>query len=246
MVIERPALPYDFSELEPAMSRDSVVFHFLRHQRVCFDRMRALARDTALEELSLEELIRVTERSPAHHALYRYAAEVWNHNLYWRSMRPRGGGAAHGRIGEALTKRFGSYERFAHKWKSTASAHFGSGWLWLVWRDGAPEILLTHNAQTPLIRGEPALLALDLWEHAYYLDHQNRRAAYVKTFLEELVDWEFANGVLAGLTRLEAARDPHAVGVVGQHLDHFTLPQPQLHVAPEPRGEDFGVHPQQR
>ncbi len=202
MNIQSPALPYDFSDLEPAMSRDSVVFHFLRHQRVCFDRMRALARDTALEELPLEELIRVTERSPAHRALYRYAAEVWNHNLLWRSMRPRGGGPAQGRIGEALASRFGSFERFAQKWKAAASAHFGSGWLWLVWRSGAPEILVTHNAQTPLTRGEPALLALDLWEHAYYLDHQNRRAAYVTTFLDELVSWEFANSVLAELTRV--------------------------------------------
>lgn len=246
MNIECPAMPYDFSDLEPSMSRDSVVFHFLRHQRVCFDRMRALARDTALEELSLEELIRVTERSPAHHALYRYAAEVWNHNVFWRSMRPRGGGAAHGRIGEALLQRFGSYERFVHKWKTAASAHFGSGWLWLVWRDGAPEILVTRNAQTPLSRGEPALLALDLWEHAYYLDHQNRRAAYVSSFLEELVNWEFANGVLAALARSAAAGDPHAVRVVGQDLDHLPLAQPQLHVAPELRGEDLAVHAQQR
>lgn len=202
MKIEQPAMPYDFAELEPAMSRDTVVFHFLRHQRVCFDRMHALARDTALEELTLEELIRVTERSPAHHALYRYAAEVWNHNIFWSSMRPRGGGAAHGRIAEALAMRFGSYERFAHRVKAAASAHFGSGWLWLVWRDDAPEIYVTHNAGNPLTRGETALLALDLWEHSYYLDHQNRRAAYVTTFLEELVNWDFANNVLAELTRV--------------------------------------------
>jgi len=204
MNIQGPAMPYDFADLEPAMSRDSVVFHFLRHQRVCFDRMRALARDTALDELTLEELIRVTERSPAHHALYRYAAEVWNHNLFWRSMRPHGGGAAHGAIAAALASRFGSFERFTHKLKAAASAHFGSGWLWLVWRDGNPEILVTHNAQTPLTRGERALLALDLWEHAYYLDHQNRRAAYVTSFLEELVSWEFANSVLAELARVPA------------------------------------------
>jgi Fe-Mn family superoxide dismutase len=202
MIIETPALPYDFSDLEPAMSRDSVVFHFLRHQRVCFDRMRALARDTALGELSLEELIRITETSPAHRALYRYAAEVWNHNAFWRSMRPHGGGAAHGPIAAALADRFGSFERFTHNLKAAASAHFGSGWLWLVWRAGTIEILVTHNAVTPLTRGDTVLLALDLWEHAYYLDHQNRRAAYVTTFLDELVSWEFANSVLAELARV--------------------------------------------
>jgi len=201
MNIPSPVLPYDFSDLEPAMSRDTVVFHFLRHQRVCYDRMRTLVRGTGLEELTLEELIRVAERSPAHHALYRHAAEVWNHNAFWRSMRAHGGGAAHGRVGEELRKRFGSYERFTHKVMAAASAHFGSGWLWLVWRGGAPEIIVTHNAATPLVRGETVLLALDLWEHAYYLDHQNRRAAYVAMFLDELVCWEYPNRVLEELGR---------------------------------------------
>jgi len=199
MDIESPALPYDFAELEPAMSRDTVVFHFLRHQRVCFDRMRTQVRGTGLEALPLEELIRVTERNPAQHALYCHAAEVWNHNLFWRSMRPRGGGPAHGRVAEELGRRFGSCERFVHQVKSAASAHFGSGWLWLVWRNGALDVIVTHNAGTPLVRGYTVLLALDLWEHAYYLDHQNRRAGYVATFLEELVNWEFANQVLEGL-----------------------------------------------
>ena len=199
MNLVAPAIPYDFSDLEPAMSRDTVVLHFRRHQRVCYDRMRTLLRGTGLEHLSLEELIRSTERSSGHHALHRYAAEVWNHNVFWRSMRPRGGGPANGRVGEELHKRFGSHERFTYKVKSAASAHFGSGWLWLVWRDGAPEIVVTRNAGTPLVRGEPVLLGLDLWEHAYYLDHQNRRAAYVATFLDELVNWELANDVLAEL-----------------------------------------------
>jgi superoxide dismutase, Fe-Mn family len=193
MNIESPGIPYNFADLEPAMSRDTLVFHFLRHQRVCFDRMYALVRGTELEALPLDQLIRVTERNPAQHVVYRYAAEVWNHNLYWHSMRPRGGGAPHGAIDEQLRARFGSYERFVREFKEAASAHFGSGWLWLVWRGGALEIVTTSNAGTPLVRGDLALLALDLWEHAYYLDHQNRRSAYVSAFLEELVNWEFAN-----------------------------------------------------
>jgi Fe-Mn family superoxide dismutase len=197
MHIESPALPYDFAELEPAMSRDTVTLHFLRHQRVCFDRMRALARGSGLEDLPLEELIRVTERNPSQHALYCHAAEVWNHNLFWRSMRPGGGAGADGRVAEELSRRFGSYDRFVQQVKSAARAHFGSGWLWLVWSRGTLELLVTHNAGTPLVRGYTVLLALDLWEHAYYLDHQNRRSAYVATFLEELVNWEHANSVLA-------------------------------------------------
>src|SRR5215467_4679527 len=102
MNIESPAIPYNFADLEPAMSRDTLVFHFLRHQRVCFDRMRTMVRGSELEELTLEELIRVTERNPSQHAVYRYAAEVWNHNLFWCSMRPQGGGAAHGVVGELI------------------------------------------------------------------------------------------------------------------------------------------------
>ncbi|HYL03014.1 MAG TPA: superoxide dismutase [Steroidobacteraceae bacterium] len=199
MSIDSPAIPYQFVDLEPAMSRDTLMFHFLRHQRVYFDRMQALVRGSELAELPLEELVRVTERNPAKHTLYRLAAEVWNHNLFWRSMSPRGGGAPHGVVGERLHARFGSYDGFVREFKAAARGHFGSGWLWLVWRDGKLEIDTTGNAGTPLVRGDTALLALDLWEHAYFLDYQNRRSAYVNAFLEELVDWDFANRVLAAL-----------------------------------------------
>ena len=207
MSIESPAIPYDFSELEPAMSREALVFHFLRHQRVCYDRLQVMVRGGDLEALPLEELIRVTERTPALHGIYRYAAEVWNHSLFWHSMRPRGGGTPHGLSGELIRARFGTYDSFVSTFRDAACAHFGSGWLWLVWRAGALEIVTTANAGTPLVRGDSPILALDLWEHAYYLDHQNRRGAYVDTFLEELVNWEFANRTLAQLgSEARAAR----------------------------------------
>jgi Fe-Mn family superoxide dismutase len=197
MNIESPGIPYNFSDLEPAISRDTLVLHFGRHQRVCYDRVLAGVRGTQLEALSLEELIRVTERNPAQHNVYRCAAELWNHNLYWRSMRPGGGGAPHGVVADYVRARFGSYERFAREFRETAAAHFGSGWLFVVVRDGTLRIVTTSNAGTPLVRGDHALLALDLWEHAYYLDHENRRGAYVSAFLEELVDWDGANARLA-------------------------------------------------
>jgi superoxide dismutase, Fe-Mn family len=214
MKIEPPGIPYNFADLEPAMSRDTVVFHFLRHQRVCYDRMTALLASTNVAAETLEELVRATERNPAQHTLYRYAAEVWNHDLYWRSMRPNGGGAPGGAVGELIGAQFGGFEPFARELRAAASAHFGSGWLWLVWRAGSLEILTTSNAATPMVRGDTALLALDLWEHAYYLDHQNRRAAYVSTFLEELANWEEANRILDGLasaTGLRAAKQRAAV-----------------------------------
>jgi Fe-Mn family superoxide dismutase len=221
MNIESPAIPYNFADLEPVMSRDTLVFHFLRHQRVCFDRLRLLIRETELAELPLDELIRVTARDPAQHNIHRWAAEVWNHDLYWRSMRARGGGSPQGPVAEHIRRCFGTFEGFAREFKEAANAHFGSGWLWLVWRHDALHIVTTSNAGTPLVRGDVALLALDLWEHAYYLDFQNRRAAYVSAFLEDLVDWNCANRVLASLGAPAAAPRPAALPLqpgVGERL----------------------------
>jgi Fe-Mn family superoxide dismutase len=208
MNIESPVIPYNYCDLEPAMSRDTLVFHFLRHQRGCFDRLRALLADTELEALPLDELIRVTECNPAQHDIYRAAAELWNHNLYWRSLRPKGGGPANGPIGEHVRRRFGSYERFSREFRAAANKHFGSGWLFLVLRAGTLEIVTTSNAGTPLVRGDTALLALDLWEHAYFLDYQNRRGAYIAAFLEDLVNWDCANRMLTESNPRPAARAP--------------------------------------
>jgi superoxide dismutase, Fe-Mn family len=216
MRIESPQIPYNFADLEPAMSRDTLVFHFLHHQRDCFDRMLSMVRGTELETLSLGELVCATERDPERRVLFHHAAEVWNHDLFWRSMRPRGGGAPHGLIDEHIGARFGSYQRFAREFKETAASLFGSGWLWLVWSGGELEIVPTRDADTPLLRGDTALLALDLWEHAYYLEHQNRRGAYVDTFLEELVNWDFVNRVLAGVVTGSETRAvrPHTVSEI--------------------------------
>ncbi len=213
MSIEPPEIPYNFADLEPGMSRDTLVFHFLHHERDCFDRMLSMVRGTELEALTLDELVRTAERNPEQEVLFRCAAEVWNHDVFWRSMRPRGGGAAYGLVGEHIGARFGSYQRFVHDFREAAASHFGSGWLWLVWHGGALEIAVTRDADTPLVRGDPVILALDLWEHAYYLDHQNRRSAYVDAFLEELVNWDFANRVLAGVAAASDTRPLRARGV---------------------------------
>ncbi len=192
-----PEIPYNLSDLEPVLSRDALLFHFMHHQRVCFDRMQPLIRGTALEALPIEQLVRVTERDPARRALHRCAAEVWNHTVYWQSLHPRGGGTARGAVGEYIRRRFGSFERFGRDFREAAKGHFGSGWIWLVLRRGAVQIVTTRNAATPLGKADAVLLGLDLWEHAYYLDYQNRRAAYVNSFLEDLVNWDYANSVLA-------------------------------------------------
>jgi Fe-Mn family superoxide dismutase len=212
MMIETPVLPYNFADLEPVLSRDTLMFHFLRHQRLCYDRLQALIRGTELAELALEQMIRRTERNPAEHDVFRLAAEVWNHNLYWQSMRPRGGGSAHGAVADHIRRRFGSFEGFTREFREAANNHFGSGWIWLVLRKDTVQIVATGNAGTPLVRGDVALLGLDLWEHAFYLDFQNRRAAYVNGFLEELVNWDCANRILEGLSASQrVARPPELV-----------------------------------
>jgi superoxide dismutase, Fe-Mn family len=189
-------LPYDLTALEPAMSADTLVFHLSQHRRDGFDRTTALIRGTELDSLPLEELVRVTARTPGRRTVYQCAAETWNHNFFWKSMRPGGGGAAYGLIGERIGAHFGGYEEFVREFKSSAAGLFGNGWLWVTLKDGAIQIVTTANADTPIVYGQTPLLALDLWEHAYYLDHQNRRSAYVTAFLEELVDWDCANRIL--------------------------------------------------
>ncbi|TLY66886.1 MAG: hypothetical protein E6K46_11885 [Gammaproteobacteria bacterium] len=122
MRVESPQIPYNFADLEPAMSRDTLVFHFLHHQRDCFDRMLSMVRGTELETLPLAELVCASERDPEQRVLFRHAAEVWNHDLYWRSMRPGGGGAPHGLIGERIAARFGTYERLRRSSRSTCGS----------------------------------------------------------------------------------------------------------------------------
>jgi superoxide dismutase, Fe-Mn family len=223
MSIALPELPYDFADLEPVISRDALLFHFMHQQRVCVDRMQPLIRGTDLEALSLEDLVRLTAHDPARRPLHRCAAEVWSHTVYWQSLHPRGGGTARGAVGEGIRRRFGSFERFARKFREAAKAHFGSGWIWLVLRKGAVQLVTTRNAGTPLGRADAVLLGVDLWEHAYYLDYQNRRAAYVNCFLEDLVNWDFANRMLAQAgAPAESRSRPVAVPLQDAALGHHS------------------------
>lgn len=191
--IAHPEIPYDFGALEPAMSRDTLWFHFSQHQHACFDRTVALVQGTELEHLALEDLLRATARAPGRRPVFRHAAASWNHDFFWKSMRPGGGGEARGLIGRCIRARYGDYPNFVRKFKDAAAGVFGNGWLWVTWKAGAIRIVASGSGSTPIIHGHTPLLVLDLWEHAYYLDHQNRRSVYVATFLDELVDWDFAN-----------------------------------------------------
>ncbi len=175
------------------MSRETLWFHFARHQRTCFEPAMALVKGTELDCLDLEEVVLFAASVESLRELFHHAAGLWNHQIFWQSMRPGGGGIPQGAIAHAIRRGFGSYEAFSRDFTRAAAGCHGSGWIWLTEDKGELRIVVTSNSDSPLMTGQVTLLGLDLWEHAFYLDHQNRRAEYVKTFLEELVNWDFAN-----------------------------------------------------
>jgi superoxide dismutase, Fe-Mn family len=189
----RASLGYGFGALEPVLSRENVQYHFIQYHRRCYERTAALMRGTKLESLSLDSLIRAAWMQPRYTSLFMLAAEAWNHNLYWRSLRPGGGGAAWGPIGADIERCFGSLTGFLGEAQTRAAAVVGSGWLWVTWRGDRIEIVTTGKTDWPVLHGHVPLLAIDLWEHAYYLDYYNARDAYVSACLTRLIDWGRAN-----------------------------------------------------
>jgi Fe-Mn family superoxide dismutase len=152
---------------------------------------------TEFEKATLEEIIKKTAGKPDQMALFNNAAQVFNHTFYWSSMKPGGGGEPKGRIAEKIKESFGSYQKFADGFANAAATQFGSGWAWLVQDGGRLQVMKTANADTPTAMSLKPLITIDVWEHAYYLDYQNRRADYIKAFLEKLLNWQFAERNLA-------------------------------------------------
>ncbi len=192
MAFELPPLPYPKSALEPHMSERTFEFHHGRHHQAYVTNLNNLIKGKPEEGLSLEELIRSSYRDEAKAGLFNNAAQVWNHSFFWNSMKPKGGGAPSGALAAAIDKAFGGLDKFKEEFKAAAVGQFGSGWAWLVAAGGALKVTRTPNAVNPLAQGESALLTCDVWEHAYYLDFQNRRPDFVQTFLDHLVNWDFA------------------------------------------------------
>ena len=197
-----PDMPYGYSDLEPVMSHDSLWFHFSRQQHNCFEPMLDRIRGTELDQMDLRTLIWTVAQAPGRRAVYQYASGLWNHDMFWRSMRPGGGGRPFGTVAQHIRLAYGSYERFATEFQERALMLYGNGWLWVTWHASKVGLLTTRNSRPPFLDGHRVLLALDLWEHAYYLDHQNRRSNYVAGFLENLVNWNFANANLDQQLRL--------------------------------------------
>ncbi len=204
MKISFADLPYAQDALEPHYPQRTVSFHYDKHHRTYFDTLVKLIQGTNFENMTLEEIIKTAARDSSHATVFNNAGQVWNHDLFWRSMKPKGGGEPKGELRQAIERDFGSVEEMRKQLADKALKQFGSGWAWLVVSKGKLSVTSTANAFNPLVAGETALLALDVWEHAYYLDHQNRRAEFIEVFLKDLVDWD------AAAARFEGARSEHA------------------------------------
>ncbi len=187
-----PPLPYSPRALVPYISQATMNFHYGRHHDAYVSNLNRLVRGTGFAGDSLEDIIRKTAGKKDEKALFNNAAQAWNHNFYWHSMKRGGGGRPSGRLLQMIDDSFGGWPNFKDAFSQSALTIFGSGWGWLVQEDSKLRIVQTRNAGTPLVDGLNPLLTIDVWEHAYYLDHKNMRKDYITVFMNHLVNWEFA------------------------------------------------------
>jgi len=195
-MFDLPPLGYSESALAPHMSATTLQFHHGKHHQGYVEATNAQIADTDLAEASLEDVIRASV-SRNDKGLFNKAGQMYAHNLFWQSMRPDGGGTMPDALEKQLVGRFGSIDCFETAFIEAGTGQFGSGWVWLVAKDGGLNILATPDAETPVTRGGEPLLVCDVWEHAYYLDYQHRRGDFLRAFLDHLVNWEFAAERLA-------------------------------------------------
>lgn len=196
MAITLPDLPYPKNALEPHISARTLEFHHDKHHKAYVDNANKLIEGTDLAQLDLEAIIKKVAGDASKAGVFNNAAQVWNHSFYWNCMKPGGGGAPTGDIAQKINADFGSYEKFVEEFKNAGVTQFGSGWAWLVLADGKLKIVKTPNAENPIVQGMKPLLVVDVWEHAYYLDYQNRRPDYLTTFVDKLISWDFVNSCL--------------------------------------------------
>jgi superoxide dismutase, Fe-Mn family len=195
--IRLPPLPYPENALEPVISAKTIEFHYGKHHRAYVETANKLVAGTELADMSLDEIVRATAGKADRTNIFNNAAQAWNHNFYWRSLKPKGGGEPPAALKQKMQEAFGSVDACRKGLASAAVGEFGSGWAWLVLAAGKLQIVKTSNAETPFPRGQRPLLNIDVWEHAYYLDYQNRRADHVTAVIERLANWEFAAENLA-------------------------------------------------
>ena len=192
MAFTLPELPYSKDALEPHISAETLEYHHGKHHNAYVTNLNGLIEGTDMADKSLEEII-----ESATGGVFNNAAQVWNHSFYWKCMTPGGGGTPSGELAAAIDRDFGSFDAFKEQFAKAGATLFGSGWTWLVAEDGALKITQTSNADLPLKHGQTALLTMDVWEHAYYVDYRNARPKYIEAFLNELVNWGFVAENLA-------------------------------------------------
>ncbi|MBV9015915.1 MAG: superoxide dismutase, partial [Alphaproteobacteria bacterium] len=190
MAFELPPLPYPKNALEPYTSAKTLEFHYGKHHQTYVTTLNKLVEGSPFERQSLEDIIKATYQDESKIKVFNNAAQVWNHNFFWNCMRPKGGGAPTGDVAKAIERDFGDVHKFEEEFKTAAVDQFGSGWAWLVADKGKLMVTHTANGVDPVARGRTALLTCDVWEHAYYLDYQNRRPDFVQAFLDHLVNWD--------------------------------------------------------
>ncbi|WP_298906058.1 superoxide dismutase [uncultured Nostoc sp.] len=198
MVFVQEPLPFDINALEPyGMKAETFEYHYGKHHKAYVDNLNKLTEGTELADKPLEEVIKISFKDSSKAGIFNNAAQVWNHTFFWNSLKPAGGGAPTGEIAAKIDKDFGSFDKFKEEFSNAATTQFGSGWSWLIDDGGTLKVIKTPNAENPLAHGQKALLTLDVWEHAYYIDYKNARPAFIKNFLEQLVNWDFVAENLA-------------------------------------------------
>ena len=193
MAFTLPDLPYTKDALQPYLSAETLEFHHDKHHQAYINNLNGLLDGSEMAGKSLEEIVQSSEG-----AIFNNAAQAWNHEFHWHCMTPGGGGEPSGDVLKAIEKDFGSYDALKTEFAQAANTQFGSGWAWLIWDGGKLAVTKTSNADNPLKHGQKALLTVDVWEHAYYIDYRNQRPKYVEAFLSNLVDWEFVKKNMSG------------------------------------------------
>ena len=196
MAITLPDLPFAKGALAPHISERTIEFHYGKHHNAYVEKTNALIEGIYPAGEDLESIIQESSQDFSKSGIFNNAAQVWNHSFYWNCMKPGGGGAPSGAIAQKIDSAFGSYDKFTEEFRNAGVTQFGSGWAWLVLNNGNLEIMKTSNADTPIVHGVKPLLTADVWEHAYYLDYQNKRPDYLNAFLEHLINWDFVNSLL--------------------------------------------------
>ena len=196
-VLSLPPLPYADNALEPVISANTLSFHHGKHHRTYVENTNKLIAGTELADLPLDQIVTVTAGKADRANIFNNAAQAWNHSFYWRCLKSKGGGEPPTALKQKMEEAFGSVDACKNELANNAIAQFGSGWAWLVLEGSKLKVVKTANADTPLTQGLKPLLTVDVWEHAYYLDYQNKRADHVHAVIEKLTNWEFAAENLA-------------------------------------------------